>query len=78
MIRVSKFQRQNSHWYVRYWMGGRPVDESARTTSEAGAETYRIRREMEINAGIQPIKHVDLSDLTSSYIESLVDRWAAR
>lgn len=71
MIRVSKFQRQNSHWYVRYWMGGRPIDESARTRSEVGAETYRIRREMEINAGIQPIRHADLVDLTGRYIESL-------
>lgn len=35
MIRVSKFRRRSGHWYVRYWIGGRACDESARTKSEA-------------------------------------------
>ncbi|MDM8006006.1 MAG: hypothetical protein QUV05_07650 [Phycisphaerae bacterium] len=60
MIRVSKFRRPNGYWYVRYWSGAQPLDESARTKSESQAETYRLRREIEINAGKledPPIKH---------------------
>jgi hypothetical protein len=53
MIRVSKFRRPNGYWYVRYWTGAQPLDESARTKSETQAETYRLRREIEINAGIR-------------------------
>lgn len=71
MIRVSKFKRQsNAYWYIRYWIGGRPVDESARTHSEAAAESHRIRREIEINAGIQPLRHAKLAEVISVYMES--------
>ncbi len=70
MVRVSKFKRKNGNWYVRYWVAGRPVDESARATSEAAAESFRIKRELEINAGIQPLRHAQLSDLIASYLDS--------
>jgi integrase len=71
MVRVSKFRRPNGYWYVRYWIGSDPVDESARTKSETEAERYRVRRDVEINAGIQPIKHSDLDSLIIRYLEAL-------
>jgi integrase len=77
MVRVSKFRRANGNWYVRYWMGGNPVDESARTKCESAAERYRIRREIEINAGIQPLKHAEVSQLVGPYLESLPPKTSA-
>lgn len=71
MIRVSKYQRPNGYWYVRYWVAGRAVDESTKTKSDAAAETYRIKRDLEINAGIQPIKHGEVDQLAEKYIEAL-------
>ena len=71
MIRIAKFKRTNGYWYVRYWSGGRRVDEAARTKSESVAETCRIRREMEINAGIQPVKHGDVGELINRYFAAL-------
>ena len=71
MVRVSKFRRRSGYWYVRYWLGGRRVDEAARTKTESAAETYRIRREMEVNAGIQPLKHEGASTLIDRYIAAL-------
>ncbi len=71
MIRVSKFRRPGGRWYVRYWVCGKPVDESARTKSEAIAERYRLRRDMEINAGIQPIKHAEMGQLIVRFLDSL-------
>lgn len=67
MVRVTTFRRPSGHWYVRYWIGGKPVDESARTKSESAAERYRIRRELEINAGIQPLKHAEMRNLVARY-----------
>lgn len=69
MVKVSKFRRKNGNWYLRYWIAGRPVDESARAKSEAAAESFRIKRELEINAGIQPLNHAPLTDLVASYLE---------
>ena len=71
MIRISKFQRPQGYWYVRYWLGGRPIDESARTKSESAAEAYRVRREIEIDTGIEPIRHADVSELMHEYVSSL-------
>jgi len=71
MVRVSKLRRKNGYWHLRFWMNGRSLDESARTQSEAVAETARIRREMEINAGIQPIQHGDAAELIGRYLDSL-------
>ena len=71
MTRVSKFRRASGYWYVRYWLDGRPVDESARTKTESAAETYRIRREIEINAGIEPVKHADVGKLIPVYLDSM-------
>lgn len=71
MIRVSKFRRPQGYWYVRYWIAGRAVDESARTQSETAAETCRIKREFEINAGIQSIKYANLEDLLERYLATL-------
>lgn len=70
MIRVSKLQRKG-HWYIRFWIGGKAIDESARTESESQAETIRIRREIELNAGIQPLQHADLRGLIEKYLGSL-------
>ena len=70
MIRVSKFQRPSGYWYVRYWLDGTLVDESTRTKRESEAESFKARREVEINAGIQPIKHSDVNDLILKYTES--------
>ena len=52
MVHVTKSGRSNGYWYVRYWIAGQPADESSRTKSESKAETYRIRREIEIANGI--------------------------
>lgn len=71
MVRVTKFRRSNGVWYVRYAMGGERAAESARTRSESVAESYRIRREMEINAGIQPVRHGDVGDLIGCYLEAM-------
>ncbi len=71
MVKVSKFRRKNGNWYLRYWIAGRPVDESARAKSEASAETFRIKRELEINAGIQPLRHAQLGDLIGPYLDGL-------
>lgn len=71
MIRVSKFRRPNGYWYVRYWSGAQPLDESARTKSETQAETYRLRREIEINAGIQPLRHGDVTELIDQYLGAM-------
>ena len=60
MTRVSKFRRSSGYWYVRYWLASQPVDESARTKSETTAEAYRVRREIEINVGVEPLKHADI------------------
>lgn len=68
MIRVSKLTRPNGYWYVRYWVGGQAVDESTRTKSESAAEQHRLRREMEINAGIQPLKLAEVGDLIQRYL----------
>jgi hypothetical protein len=68
MVRLSKIRRSNGYWYVRYWLGGQAVDESARTKSESTAERYRVRREMEINAGIQPLKHAEMGALIERYL----------
>jgi hypothetical protein len=54
MIRVAKYKRPNGYWYVRYFLAGQRCDESTKTTSESGAESYRLRREIEINAGRAP------------------------
>ena len=71
MVRVSKFRRRsNGYWYIRYWIGSTPVDESAKTKSESAAETCRIRREVELNAGIQPVKYADMADLILRYLDS--------
>ena len=70
MIRVSKFRRPNGHWYVRYWRGAQPLDESARTKSETQAETYRLRREIETHAGIQPLRHGDVAELIGQYLDA--------
>lgn len=71
MIRISKFQRPNSRWYIRYWLAGRPVDESAKTESESAAEAYRIRREIEIGSGIETMRHAEIGDLTDFYIDAM-------
>jgi len=71
MIRVTKFQRPNGYWYVRYWLSAKPIDESTRTKAEAPAEALRVRREIELNAGIQPIQYADVSDLVDPYLESM-------
>ena len=71
MVRVTKFRRPSGHWYVRFWINGQPTDESVRTKSEHIAETYRIRREMEINAGIQPLKHAEVGSLVVKYLKAL-------
>lgn len=71
MVRVSKFRRPSGYWYVRYWVAGRPVDEAARTQSEQLAESYRLKREMEVNAGIQPLRHAQLRDLVRQYMDAL-------
>jgi len=71
MIRVTKFKRKTGgYWYVRYWLSGRPVDESTRSKSESAAESYRLKRELEINAGIQPIRHADVGRLIEEYLGS--------
>ncbi len=46
MIRVSKLKRSNGYWYVRYWLSGQAIDESARTKSESAAETYHHERSL--------------------------------
>lgn len=69
MIRVSKFRRPSGYWYVRYWLAGRPVDESARTTTESAAEAYRVRREIEINTGFEPIRHAASEQLIGLYLQ---------
>jgi hypothetical protein len=71
MIRVSKFRRPSGHWYVRYWLAGRPVDESARTKSESVAESYRVRREIEIGSGVEPLRHAEFSELMASYLDAM-------
>jgi hypothetical protein len=70
MIRVSKFRRPNGYWYVRYWSGAQPLDESAHTKSETQAETYRLRREIEINAGIQTLRHGDVAELIDQCLDA--------
>ncbi len=69
MIRVTKFQRRNGYWYVRHWLAGQALDESTRTKSEPAAETYRLRRELEINAGIQPLRHAEIGQLIERCLE---------
>ncbi len=71
MIRVTKFQRSNGYWYVRYWLAAKPLDESTRTKAEAPAEAHRVRREIELNAGIQPIQYADVGNLVDPYLESM-------
>ncbi len=72
MIRVTRFKRKvGGNWYVRYWVDGRLVDESARTKNETEAIRVQARREVELNAGIQPIKHGDIGDLIERYLASL-------
>ena len=71
MIRVMKFKRTNGVWYVRYAVDARRVAESTKTRSESASETYRLRREMEINAGIQPVSHGELGDLIERYLAAM-------
>jgi len=71
MVRISKIQRKNGYFYLRYWNAGRPLDESTRTKNEAEAEAIRVRRELEMNAGFQPLQHADVGDLIARYIASL-------
>lgn len=71
MVRVTRFKRKNGVWYVRYWLSGRPVDESTRTKSEAAAESIRVRRELEINAGIEPLSHANVGGLIPKYLAAL-------
>jgi len=79
MISVAKFQRcSNKYWYVRYWIGGQRVDESARTKSESVAESYRIRREMEINAGIYPIRHAQVKAVIPAYAAAFPPQVSAK
>jgi hypothetical protein len=68
MIRVSKFKRSNGCWYLRYFLAGQLIRESAKTASEHDAETCRIRRELEMNAGIQPIRHANVDQLVKAYL----------
>jgi len=68
MVRVTKFRRSNGVWYARYWLDGRRCAESARTQSESAAESYRLRREMELNAGIQPVRYSDVEGLAKRYL----------
>ena len=76
MVRVTKFKRKsNGYWYVRYWIAGRPVDESIRSRSEPTAESYRLKREIEINAGIQPVRHAALAHLLTEYLGALPPQW---
>ena len=58
-------------WAAIYFLGSHRSDESAKTTSETVAETCRIRREFEINVGIQPIQQAQVGKLASLYIDSL-------
>ncbi|MDM8008225.1 MAG: hypothetical protein QUV05_18965 [Phycisphaerae bacterium] len=74
MVSVSRFRRPNGYWYVRYWMNAQVVDDSARTKSETEAERYRLRREIEIGAGIQPIRHAHIDELLPVYQESFPQR----
>jgi hypothetical protein len=71
MIRVSKRMRANGYWYVRFWANGRVVDESAKTKRESQAESYRLRREFEINAGVEPLRHADMNDPIDLYLDGL-------
>ena len=77
MVRVNKLKRPNGYWYVRYWIGGQVTDESTRTKSESTAEQHRLRREMEINAGIQPIRHGNVADLVERYLEVMPPQTSA-
>ena len=78
MIRVSKFRRRsNGYWYLRYSLSGRLVDESTRTRGEPPAEAMRIRREIEINSGFEPVKHADVGDLIAAYLDSMPPKTTA-
>ena len=71
MIRVSKFKRSvGGYWYIRYWVGGRMVDESTRTKDETQATHAQIKREVELNAGIQPVRHGDVGALVDRYLSA--------
>lgn len=78
MIRVAKYKRPNGYWYVRYFLAGQRCDESAKTTSDSGAESYRLRRELEINSGIQPLQHAEVWELVSRYLESMPPQTSAK
>ena len=71
MIKVSKWKRANGVWYVRYWLNGQPNDESIRTRSESEAESHRLRREIELNAGIEPLRHEEVNELSNLYLASM-------
>lgn len=71
MIRVAKYKRPNGYWYVRYFLAGQRCDESTKTTSDGAAESCWIRRELEINAGIQPVQHGDVRDLIARYLDAM-------
>jgi len=62
MIKVSKWKRANGYWYVRYWLNGQPMDESAKTKAESEAESYQLRREIELNCGIEPLCHEEVNN----------------
>jgi hypothetical protein len=74
MVSVSRFRRPNGYWYVRFWINAQVVDDSARTKSETEAERYLLRREIEIGAGIQPIRHAHIDELLPVYQESFPQR----
>lgn len=59
-------------------MGGRRPDESTKTRSESVAESYRIRRETETNAGIQPMRHAQVGQLVPLYVESFPPQTSAK
>lgn len=72
MIRVSRFKRGVGGCpYVRYRVGGRVVDESTKTRDEVAAERLRTKRQIEINARIQPVKYADVGDLIDRYRAAL-------
>jgi len=71
MIKVSKWKRANGYWYVRYWLNGQPMDESAKTRTESKAESHRLRREIELNAGIEPLRHEEVNKLSKQYLASM-------
>lgn len=76
-IHIAKSGRSNGYGSVRDWIDGRAVDESAHTRNESAAESQRLKREIEINAGIQPIRHADVGELVETYREAMPPRTSA-